>query len=194
MKSRSLAAYVLNAFAAGLVLCNAAVGAEPAPATTAAAPKGPFKEISWEDLTPKGWDPYKKLRDAKVGRLIDGDPKTTALMSDLRQVLDNAPTNDTMNGQAIKLPGYVVPLEESKGGLTEFLLVPYFGACIHSPPPPSNQIVHVVLSKPLKGYRAMDPVWVSGTLAVTRQESAMGTSGYALQASVVARYEAQRAR
>lgn len=194
MKSRSLAAYVLHALAAWLVMGNAAVGAEPAPATTAAAPKGTFKEISWEDLTPKGWDPYKKLRDAKVGLLTDGDPKTATLMSELRQVLDTAPTNDTLNGQAIKLPGYVVPLEESKAGLTEFLLVPYFGACIHTPPPPSNQIVHVVLSKPLQGFRAMDPVWVSGTLAVTRQESAMGTSGYALRASVVERYESPRQR
>lgn len=188
MTSRSLSTCVLTALAAGLVWCQGAVGAEPA------APTSTFKEISWEDLAPKGWDPYKKLRDAKVGLLIDGDPKTATLMSELRQELDNAPTNDTVNGQAIKLPGYVVPLEESKEGLTEFLLVPYFGACIHSPPPPSNQIVHVALARPLKGFRSMDAVWVSGSLSVTRQASAMGTSGYALRASRVERYEPPRQR
>jgi hypothetical protein len=49
-----------------------------------------------------------------------------------------------LDGQNIRLPGYIVPLEVSEEGrTTEFLLVPYFGACIHVPPPPSNQIVHV---------------------------------------------------
>ena len=71
----------------------------------------------------------------------------------------------------MRLPGYVVPLEEVKGELKEFLLVPYFGACIHSPPPPANQIVHVTSRTPLKGWRTMDAVWVNGTLKAARSES-----------------------
>jgi hypothetical protein len=72
--------------------------------------------------------------------------------------------------------------------------VPYFGACIHTPPPPANQIVHVVADKPIKGLRTMDAVWVSGTLKPFRQDSAMGMSGYQMRAAVVAPYTAPVAR
>ncbi|HEY0822024.1 MAG TPA: DUF3299 domain-containing protein, partial [Rhizobacter sp.] len=75
-------------------------------------------------------------------------------------------------------------------GLKEFLLVPYFGACIHSPPPPANQIVHVVSAKPVKGFATMDTVWVTGTLSLARQSSEMGVSGYRLAAGSVTRYVA----
>jgi uncharacterized protein len=86
-----------------------------------------------------------------------------------------------MNGARIRLPSYVVPLDASRGELKQFLLVPYFGACI---PPPANQIVHVMLSAP-KRLRTMDVVWVSGTLHTQRQDSPMGMSRYSLQASGV---------
>jgi hypothetical protein len=68
--------------------------------------------------------------------------------------------------------------------------VPYFGACIHTPPPPANQIVHVTLKKPWS-LRAMDAVWVSGPLAVRRGSSDMGASGYALAAETVEPYRGQ---
>jgi hypothetical protein len=110
------------------------------------------------------------------------------MMRRLREVWDNAPTNPKMDGVRVRLPGYVVPLEEVKGELKEFLLVPYFGACIHSPPPPANQIVHVVSAQPLKGWRTMDAVWVNGTLKAARSDSAMGASAYVIQNPVVERY------
>lgn len=150
-----------------------------------------FREAHWDELVPKGWDPYKELRAEKnTGALIDGTPQAMDRMRKLREIWDQAPTNAALDGQAIKLPGYVVPLEESKDGLKEFLLVPYFGACIHSPPPPANQIVHVVAAKPVKGFVSMDVVWVSGVMKTARQDSAMGVSGYRLDASLVARYVA----
>jgi hypothetical protein len=193
MMKRSFNLLALCPWALGLVLSLWLVGsalAQPASgaAGAAAASKGPFREITWEDLMPKGWDPYKGMRDNNTSRLVDGDPRAALLMRDIRQILDTAPTVGALDGQAVKLPGYVVPLDESKNGLKEFLLVPYFGACIHTPPPPANQIVHVIAAKPVKGFRAMDTVWVSGTLATTRQESSMGTSGYTLNAWVVDRY------
>jgi hypothetical protein len=149
-----------------------------------------FREIRWDDLVPKDWDPSKELRDKNVGALIDGTPQAQQHMRALRELWDNAPTNAALNGQSVKLPGYLVPLEDGKDGLKEFLLVPYFGACIHSPPPPANQIVHVIATKPVKGFASMDTVWVSGVLKTARQDSAMGVSGYRLDASVVARYTA----
>jgi hypothetical protein len=68
-------------------------------------------------------------------------------------------------------------------------LVPYFGACIHVPPPPANQIIHVLSDKPIKGVHAMTAVWVSGTLKTVRANSIMGMSGYRMEARAVERYE-----
>ena len=82
----------------------------------------------------------------------------------------------------------MVPLEDTKDGMKEFLLVPYFGACIHSPPPPANQIVHVLLSKPVKRFRLMDTVWVTGVLSATRTDSHMGVASYRLDARLVTPY------
>lgn len=147
-----------------------------------------FKVIGWSDLAPKDWDPLKKYRDANFDTMDDNHPKVRQMMLDMREAWDNAPTVTAMDGATVKLPGYLVPLEETKGGLKEFLLVPYFGACIHSPPPPANQIVHVVAPKGIKGFRTMDTVWVSGTLSTRRQDSMMGTSAYRIDAVRVERY------
>lgn len=146
------------------------------------------KETSWEELMPPGWDPMKDLRGGNTGPVPEGSAKERDLMRQMREIWDNAPTNPKLDGASVRLPGYVVPLEEVKGELKEFLLVPYFGACIHSPPPPANQIVHVRAATPLKGWRSMDAVWVSGTLKAARTDSAMGASGYSIADPVVERY------
>jgi hypothetical protein len=59
-------------------------------------------------------------------------------MQAMRDIWDKAPTNPAVEGMKARLPGYVVPLDTQPAGIKEFLLVPYFGACIHSPPPPAN--------------------------------------------------------
>lgn len=176
----------------GNVICTAthaesaaATASTPTPTNTTPAS---FKVIGWGDLAPKDWDPLKKYRDTDLDAMDDNHPKLRQIMLDMRAAWDNAPTVAAMNGATVKLPGYLVPLDESKGGLKEFLLVPYFGACIHTPPPPANQIVHVVTTKAVKGFRTMDTVWVSGTLSAHRQNSIMGTSGYRIDAVVVERY------
>ena len=123
-----------------VLLLPAAAHAQPLPK----AGPGGFTELRWDDLVPKGWDPMKGLRDKGVSNpaaLTDGDPKTEALLSEMRQAWDNAPTEPSLNGSRVKLPGYLVPLEETAAGHTEFLLVPYFGACIHTPPPDRKNVV-----------------------------------------------------
>jgi hypothetical protein len=150
-----------------------------------------YRELQWEDLMPKEWDPTKRLRKQDGSLLTDLDPQAQKMLADLRAIWDNAPIVGSLDGVAVRLPGYVVPLDETDGALTEFLLVPYFGACIHSPPPPANQIVHVIPDKPTKGFHAMDTVWVSGRLTTLREDSPMGASGYRLDAWVVLPYKAR---
>lgn len=72
--------------------------------------------------------------------------------------------NQTLNGTAIRMPGYVLPLEFDGEMVKEFLLVPFVGACIHTPPPPSNQMLFVKAGKSFKSEGLFEPVWVEGVI------------------------------
>ena len=149
---------------------------------------GTFREIQWDDLVPRDWDPLKQFKSTNFSLMNDSDPRAAEMLKRMRETWDNAPTNNEMDGVAVRIPGYLVPLEDTKTGLKEFLLVPYFGACIHSPPPPANQIIHVKPQKPPKGLHSMDTVWVSGTLKTLRSDSYMGASAYRMEAVSVEPY------
>ncbi len=102
-----------------------------------------------------------------------------------------------LNGQYVRIPGYLLPLEFSGQRVSEFLLVPWVGACIHTPPPPPNQIVHVTPDQPVAMAGMFVPVWVTGELRtgeLTRSLSMMdGASdidiGYSLLATEVIPYK-----
>jgi len=100
----------------------------------------------------------------------------------------SAPVVSELDGQKIRLPGFVVPLDFEGTETSEFLLVPYFGACIHVPPPPSNQIVYVktVASYPLQGL--FEPVWVTGEIRADAYLNDLGDAGYTLQATIIEPY------
>ncbi len=105
--------------------------------------------------------------------------------------------NAELDGQTVRMPGYILPLEFSGKDITEFLLVPYVGACIHTPPPPPNQIVHVKSDKPIANVTVFSPVWVTGRLSAVSAKKSLslvdGASeisvGYAIRASVVELYK-----
>jgi uncharacterized protein len=195
-----LRALLCTAAATAVAMATAQTTGVPTPAPAlggtqgkAAAKATPAKPgaprlIKWDELVPAGWDPMKDLKGMDFSALSDADPRAAQQLKKMREVWDNAPTNPALEGQAVRIPGFVVPLEETKDGLKEFLLVPYFGACIHSPPPPSNQIIHVLTSSPAKGVRSMDAVWISGTLATTRTDSFMGAASYRIEAVTVEPY------
>ena len=159
-----------------------------APPPSASVP-GPTRTIGWEQLIPAGWDPYKDLKALNLDKLKDNDPKAEEALKKMRKMWDNAPINPLILGQSVRLPGFVVPLDDLAEGMKEFLLVPYFGACVHSPPPPANQIVHVLLDKPAKNLRMMDVVWVSGPLSATKTDSHMGVASYRIDAKAVTPYQ-----
>lgn len=185
MRRRPLIHALIRAIAATALLAAGLSG------TALAAPGAPVRTITWDDLVPKDWDPSKRVVELSrnLNMLNDADPRAVKAMKEMRELWDSAPVVPAMNGSLVKLPGYIVPLEEVKGELKEFLLVPYFGACIHTPPPPANQIVHVVMMRPVTGYRSMQAVWISGTLTTERRADAqMGTSGYRMVAGAIEAY------
>ncbi|THF65352.1 DUF3299 domain-containing protein [Pseudothauera rhizosphaerae] len=151
-------------------------------------PAAEFTEIEWDDLLPPDWNPQALFDDIDLDSLGDNDPRAMDLMRRLREEWDRAPVVQAMNGRRIRIPGFVVPLEGDGKTVREFLLVPYFGACIHVPPPPANQLIHVLPDKPIPGDWNMVPVWVSGVLTVARIDSELGNAGYQLRGIKVEEY------
>lgn len=147
---------------------------------------GKYTEISWEQLIPATWDPAKIFNKFNFDQLEDDDPKAEAALKELQKLWSEAPANPALKGKLVKILGYVAPLDFLGGDeLAEFLLVPYFGACIHVPPPPANQIIHVTLAKPRGGIQVMDTVWVYGRLEIEKTENDLADSGYSMKADAI---------
>ena len=150
---------------------------------------GKYTEISWDQLIPASWDPAKVFDKFNLDQFEDDDPKAEAALKELQKLWNEAPVNPDMKGKLVKILGYVAPLDFLGGDeLAEFLLVPYFGACIHVPPPPANQIIHVTLAKPREGIQVMDTVWVYGRLQIEKTENDLADSGYSMKADAVEQY------
>ena len=97
-----------------------------------------------------------------------------------------------LEGKLVRLPGFVVPLDDFQEEGAEFLLVPYYGACVHTPPPPPNQIVMVGMAgkKSIK-LSLFDAVWLSGRLKIASVESPYGTVGFQLEGMKVEPYSSK---
>ena len=155
-----------------------------------------YQKITWDDLLNEEWYQQMKKDMATYGRmsfLKDGSEEAEKLMASMRKKLDEAPISTKYVNQKIRMPGFVVPLDAVRNGQREFLLVPYFGACIHTPPPPANQIVLVTPHPQLnlsKTLESMDVIWVEGELKEARTKTASGVSGYSLEAIKVYPYKA----
>ena len=147
-----------------------------------------YREVTWDDLIPDSWNPEKEFEDINLDTLSDEDPRAQQALDRMRAVLDSAPAEPALEGQKIKLAGFIVPLEYKGDNIHEFLLVPYFGACIHSPPPPANQIVHVFTSNMPANAEPMTPFWVLGTIKLDHSTSDMGFSSYTMHADTLIPY------
>jgi uncharacterized protein len=142
--------------------------------------------LDWGALTPSNWDANALLKDIDLSKMEDDDPRAFELLKDVREQWNNAPVIKSLDGKAITINGYVALLDGDAEHVKEFLLVPYFGACIHSPPPPSNQVIHVhVAGKGIPFSNWDASVSVSGSMIVAQSDSVLGTAGYQMQADIV---------
>ncbi len=102
-----------------------------------------------------------------------------------------------LDGVTVRMPGYALPLEFSDKAVRRLLLVPYVGACVHSPPPPPNQLVVVELTEPYKVGDVFEPVWITGKLEAAHAKQSFSyvdgqievESGYLLNGTKVELYE-----
>ena len=87
-----------------------------------------------------------------------------------------------LDGKRVRMPGFVVPLDDAAEEGAEFLLVPYYGACVHTPPPPPNQMAFVrMVGKKAVRLALFDAVWMEGTLRITTYDSPYGQVGYTIE-------------
>jgi len=153
-------------------------GALAAPKTALAATP---REITWDDLLPAGV-PYSE---------IIGEGELDEVNDTWNPIYDENATklNESLDGFYIKMPGFVIPFDISAKGVTEFMLVPYTGACIHMPPPPANQLVMVNAKTPWPSDDLWDPIWVIGMMRTQLQSTDLGQTGYAIVADQIEVYE-----
>jgi hypothetical protein len=172
----------LFVFVAAVGLCLPLGPAPPAQDSRAAD----VRTLDWKDLVPPEFNPNQLLKKyyADVATLKDSDPRAARLAEGLRKAWESAPVVETLNNQMVRLSGFLVTLEGDGTAVSEFLLVPFFGACIHVPPPPSNQIV-LVRTKPFKVRQMFQTVAVTGRLRTEHVRNDLASAAYVIEATHV---------
>lgn len=145
-------------------------------------------EIGWEDLMPEGEEErLQKMYAAQMAALYSIQEGSAA---DTATQIGSFNTVDTYDEKKVRIPGYTVPFSyDAKAEISEFLLVPYFGACIHAPPPPPNQTIFVRTDKPILLKDLPQAVWIEGTLHAQKQESDLADAAYVIDLTRVEKYE-----
>lgn len=162
-----------------------AAGGVSAAALAVAADAG-YETLAWAALLPANWDPQKSLASFDLERFEEGDSEGLRVLRELRAVWDDAPAVPALERRRVRLAGFMLPLATDAQLIRDFLLMPYFGACLHEPAPPANQTVRVVPARPIPlAERGTSAVVVSGTLHVERSPSSLGVAAYRLAADTV---------
>lgn len=135
--------------------------------------------LDWPDLVP---EKERAMFDEKGLPAInhDGGAAAQSLIGNVRPELNNS---------EVKIPGFVIPLEGDQDTITEFLLVPYFGACIHVPPPPPNQIIYVKFPQGAPVQQLWDVIYVIGKLKTENTQSDLAQTGYTIEGASIAPYD-----
>jgi hypothetical protein len=143
----------------------------PAPAAAGTAPG----EIDWLELMPP--------EDLEAIKNMPPVDHNGFLAADQFMSFNTVPRFDGLEG---RIAGYIVPLDtDAEGLMTEFFLVPYFGACIHVPPPPPNQIILGKLDEPIPMTDLYSPYWIDGTFKIERSDNELGASAYTMEVAAV---------
>jgi hypothetical protein len=140
-----------------------------------------YAELDWNHMVPKEDIP-----------LLQKAPPVVHIGNHAGAQFGTLHTVAALDGRKVRLTGYVVPLEtDGSGGMTEFFFVPYYGACIHVPPPPPNMLVHVHLARAVPTPQIWDPFWLRGVLRIHAERNAVAASAYAMEPAELVKYSDQ---
>lgn len=145
------------------------------------------KLIDWMDLIPPDVRnaPRPPPRPQTLHDFLAGEPGDFPV-----EQPGDSEVNRALDGLQVRIPGFVVPLEMDEGGrITELFLVPYFGACIHVPPPPPNQIIFVRIEQGMKVDSMYGAYWLTGRLTARARQTRYGSAAYTLVATAYQEYD-----
>ncbi|MEL7454427.1 MAG: DUF3299 domain-containing protein [Pseudomonadota bacterium] len=156
--------------------------------------------ITWEELIPaEGLGAKIKINEAEtpigtpgIAEFDGNEEEFEAFKEDIAFMKQLQPEggliNAQLHGQSIKIAGYVTPVGFDGDQVTEFLFVPYMGACIHVPPPAANQIVYVKNAKGLTAAQMYEPIWLTGTMQAKPVSTILADVGYSIDGATVEAY------
>ncbi|MEM7459637.1 MAG: DUF3299 domain-containing protein [Pseudomonadota bacterium] len=149
------------------------------------------REIGWEELMPEGEEErLAQLYQQQMALLYSGGPIMEGSAADQMIQIGTFNTVKELNETKVRIPGYTVPFEYGANAeISEFLLVPYYGACLHAPPPPPNQTVFAITEEPIKLRNLAQAVWIEGTMYTQTQESDLADAAYTIRVDKVETYE-----
>jgi len=136
--------------------------------------------LDWIDLIPEN---ERTQFNADGMPALNHDGEMTAAQSKIGGV------RKELNGSVVKIPGFVIPLEGDANNVTEFLLVPYFGACIHVPPPPPNQIIYVKYPQGAPIQQLWDVIYLIGTLKTESVSHDLAETAYVIEGTAIEEYD-----
>ena len=156
-------------------------------------PSSAFMQTEWTDLLPE--DDLDALLNppSYLDEIVDGsaeDILSNTLKSEVtdsgddlyQQALISKNVKAIVNNAPIKIPAFIVPLEfDDDQNVTQFFMVPFFGACLHLPPPPPNQTIFVHYPQGLKFESIYDAYWISGIIKTSLVENDMATAAYSME-------------
>lgn len=190
--------------ALAVVLLLAAGAAEPLMADNAGGGRASYLTLEWTDLLPPEdlealLNPPESLAAIEDGSAEDqlapdgglpGSFGDSDVARRFEAALQSTAVRGEFDGTQVRIPGFVVPLAfDETRMISEFFLVPYFGACLHTPPPPPNQIIHSTFTGGLSLDDIYEPYWLEGTLTVDLEETELGTAAYRIDVDRITRYE-----
>ena len=159
-----------------------------------------YRTIEWTELMPK--DDLEAILNQPdyIDDIVDGSPEdqlsnrvksaiVTASDNRYQQALVSTRVIEAFNNQPVRIAGFIVPLEfDGEQTVTQFFFVPYFGACIHMPPPPPNQLIYVSYPQGLKLNALYDPFWITGVIKTSLVENDMATAAYSIAVNSISPY------
>lgn len=165
-----------------------------------------YQLLNWEQLMPKDEleillnppDSFADIADGTSNDSVDFLRRHKSLSAEEKayaDVLASATVVKEYDGKRIKIPGFVVPLvSKSNSGpganhVVEMLIVPYFGACLHLPPPPPNQVIYAKIEEGFELSSLYNPFWFEGTLKTSLYNNELGDAAYTLQIERAYKYE-----
>ncbi|MEP0354283.1 DUF3299 domain-containing protein [Paraglaciecola sp.] len=160
-----------------------------------------YQEVEWIQLMPRDdlealLNPPDYLANIQDGSEEDSVEALTGMVSEdvttqrFQDALTSVRVINEFDNKPIKIPGFVVPLKsDEQQRVTEFFIVPYFGACLHMPPPPPNQMIHGKVETGFELAQLTEPFWFEGVIHIETMSNTTGTSAYGMSLDNIQAYE-----